>query len=89
VEVPQEYAIGFPQGNRQSAGGVDLQYRYDADGDLDTSVCADTVVNTGDKLRENSDLAQRLAAGGPFAVHGVQLTPSGLVKPANVPPFGS
>lgn len=89
VEAPQEYAVGFPQGNRQSAGGVDLQYAYDAEGNLDTRACADTVVNTGDKLRENPELAERLAAGGPFAVHGVQLTPSGLVKPANVPPFGS
>ncbi|MBZ9816328.1 hypothetical protein LB552_21720 [Mesorhizobium sp. CA7] len=89
VEVPQEYAVGFPQGNRQSAGGVDLQYRYDAEGNLDTSVCTDTVVNTGDKLRDNPELAERLAAGGPLAVHGVQLTPSALVKPANVPPFGS
>ncbi|TPJ30935.1 hypothetical protein [Mesorhizobium sp. B2-7-2] len=89
VEVPQEYAVGFPQGNRQSAGGVDLQYGYDADGNIDTSVCTDTVVNTGDKLRDNPELAERLAAGGPLAVHGVQLTPSALVKPANVPPFGS
>ncbi len=89
VEVPQEYAVGFPQDNRQSAGGVDLQYGYDADGNLDTSVCTDTVVNTGDKLRDNPELAERLAAGGPLAVHGVQLTPSALVKPANVPPFGS
>ncbi|CDX38027.1 conserved hypothetical protein [Mesorhizobium sp. SOD10] len=89
VEVPQEYAVGFPQGNRQSAGGVDLQYRYDAEGNLDTSVCTDTVVNTGDKLRDNPELAERLGAGGPLAVHGVQLTPSALVKPANVPPFGS
>jgi hypothetical protein len=52
-------------------------------------VCTDTVVNTGDKLRDNPELAERLAAGGPLAVHGVQLTPSALVKPANVPPFGS
>ncbi|CDX26968.1 conserved hypothetical protein [Mesorhizobium sp. ORS 3324] len=89
VIVPQEYAIGFPQGNRQSAGGVDLQYRYDAEGNLDTSVCTETVVNTGDKLRDNPELAERLAAGGPRAVHGVQLTPSAQVKPANVPPFGS
>lgn len=89
VEAPQEYAIGFPQTNRQSAGGVDLQYGYDAEGNLDTSVCADTVANTGDKLRDNPGLAERLAAGGPLAVHGVQLTPSALVKPANVPPFGS
>ncbi|MER8895104.1 hypothetical protein [Mesorhizobium sp. M0676] len=89
VEEPQEYAVGFPQGNRQSAGGLDLQYGYDADGNLDTGVCTDTLVNTGDKLRDNPTLADQLAAGGPLAVHGVQITPTPLVKPANVPPFGS
>lgn len=89
VEMPQEYAVGFPEGNRQSAGGLDLQYGYDADGNLDTSVCTDTLVNTGDKLRDNPALAEQLAAGGPLAVHGVQITPTPLVKPANVPPFGS
>ncbi|RUW43608.1 hypothetical protein EOA32_38075, partial [Mesorhizobium sp. M1A.F.Ca.ET.072.01.1.1] len=47
------------------------------------------LVNTGDKLRDNPALAEQLAAGGPFAVHGVQFTPTPLVKPANVPPFGS
>lgn len=89
VETPQEYAVGFPEGNRQSAGGLDLQYGYGADGNLDTSVCTDTLVNTGDKLRDNPALAEQLAAGGPLAVHGVQITPTPLVKPANVPPFGS
>ncbi|UVK41399.1 hypothetical protein LHFGNBLO_000632 [Mesorhizobium sp. AR10] len=89
VEVPQEYAVGFPEGNRQSAGGLDLQYGYDSDGNLDTRVCTETLVNTGDKLRDNPALAEQLAAGGPLAVHGVQITPTPLVKPANVPPFGS
>ncbi|MER9895025.1 hypothetical protein NKJ40_23580 [Mesorhizobium sp. M0119] len=89
VEVPQEYAVGFPQDNRQSAGGLDLQYGYDAEGNLDTGVCTDTLVDTGDKLRDNPELAEQLAAGGPLAVHGVQITPTALVKPANVPPFGS
>jgi len=73
----------------QSAGGLDLQYGYDAEGNLDTSVCTQTLVNTGDKLRDNPALAEQLAAGGPLAVHGVQITPKDLVKPANVPPFGS
>lgn len=89
VEVPQEYAVGFPQGNRQSAGGLDLQYGYDSEGNLDTSVCTQTLVSTGDKLRDNPTLAEQLAAGGPLSVHGVQITPRDLVKPANVPPFGS
>lgn len=86
VEVPQEYAVGFPQNNRQSAGGLDLQYGYDAEGNLDTGVCTDTLVDTGDKLRDNPELAEQLAAGGPLAV---QITPTALVKPANMPPFGS
>ncbi|RWN31714.1 MAG: hypothetical protein EOR95_18185 [Mesorhizobium sp.] len=89
VEMPQEYAVGFPEDNRQSAGGLDLQYGYDSDGNLDAGVCTETLVKTGDKLRDNPALAEQLAGGGPLAVHGVQITPTALVKPANVPPFGS
>lgn len=89
VPVPQEYAVGFPQGNRQSAGGIDLQYGYDAQGFINPNACTDTIVKTGDKLRDNPALAEQLAAGGPLAVHGVQITSTSLVKPANVPPFGS
>ena len=36
VPVPQEYAIGFPEGHRQSAGGLDLQYGYDSQGIFNT-----------------------------------------------------
>ncbi|WP_292547139.1 hypothetical protein [Mesorhizobium sp.] len=89
VEMPQDYAVGFPQDNRQSAGGLDLQYGYDADGNLDASVCTDTLVESADKLRDNPALVEQLAGGGPLAVHGVQITPTALVKPANVPPFGA
>lgn len=89
VPVPQEYAVGFPEGNRQSAGGIDLQYGYDAEGLINPNACTDTIVKTGDRLRDNPALADQLAPGGPFAVHGVQLTATSLVKPANVPPFGS
>lgn len=89
VERPQDYAVGFPQDNRQSAGGLDLQYGYDADGNLDASACTETLVKSGDKLRDNPGLAEQLAGGGPLAVHGVQITPTALVKPANAPPFGA
>ena len=34
VEAPQEYAVGFPAGHRQAAGGLDLQYGYDDQGNL-------------------------------------------------------
>ncbi|MBA3448772.1 MAG: hypothetical protein H0T56_14440 [Pseudaminobacter sp.] len=89
VEAPQEYAVGFPEGHRQSAGGIDLQYGYDAQGFINTNACADTLVKTGDKLRDNPTLAEQLSAGGPLAVHGVQITPASLVRPGNEPPFGS
>lgn len=89
VEAPQEYAVGFPEGHRQTAGGLDLQYGYDSQGNFNRNACADTIVKTGDKLRDNPGLADQLAAGGPLAVHGVQLTAVPLVRPANEPPFGS
>lgn len=89
VPVPQEYAVGFPKDHRQTAGGIDLQYGYDAEGFFDTRACADTIVKTGDRLRDNPALADQLAPGGPFAVHGVQITSTALVRPANEPPFGS
>lgn len=89
VPEPEEYAIGFPEGNRRSTGGLDLQYGYDSQGNFNFNACSDTLVNTGDKLRDNPALADQLAAGGPLAVHGVQITATALVKPANVPPFGS
>ena len=88
-EAPEDYATGFAAGNRQASGGADLQYGYDAKGDLDTGKCDATLAVTGDRLRDNPDLAARLTPGGAAVVHGVQLTPSRLVKPGNVPPFGS
>ena len=89
VPVPQEYAVGFPDGHRQTAGGLDLQYGYDSEGRFRRNACADTVVKTGDRLRDNPAYAEQLAAGGPLAVHGVQITSTTLVRPQNEPPFGS
>ena len=89
VPVPQKYAIGFPEGHRQSAGGIDLQYGYDSQGNFNTNACSDTLVTTGDKLRDNPAFAEQLAAGGPLAVHGVQINATSLVRPQNEPPFGS
>ena len=90
VESPQEYAVGFPPpDHRQSAGGIDLQYGYDQNGVMDFNACTETIVKTGDDLRHNDELADQLALGGPLVVHGVQITDLDLVKPANVPPFGS
>ena len=75
---------------RQAAGGLDLQYGYDDHGNLNLNACSDTLVKTGDRLRDNPALRpEQLAAGGPLAVHGVQITATSLVRPANEPPFGS
>ncbi|MEW9834720.1 hypothetical protein [Mesorhizobium marinum] len=89
VPVPQTYAIGFPEGHRQAAGGLDLQYGYDSEGYFNPNACSATLVATGDKLRDNPALADQLAAGGPLAVHGVQINSTMLVRPQNEPPFGS
>jgi hypothetical protein len=89
VEVPHEYAVGFPAGHRQTAGGLDLQYGYRNDGTFDFDACSATLVKTGDRLRDNPAFADQLEPGGPFAVHGVQITDSSLVRPKNEPPFGS
>ncbi len=89
IPVPQEYAIGFPEGHRQSAGGIDLQYGYDNQGNFNRNACSDTLVATGDRLRDNPALAEQLGAGGPLAVHGVQINSTALVRPKNEPPFGS
>lgn len=89
VPAPQEYAVGFPDGYRQTDGGIDLQYGYDSDGVINPNACSDTIVKTGDSLRDNPALAEQLLPGGPLAVHGVQITATALVRPKNEPPFGS
>src|SRR5690606_41993328 len=62
---------------------------FRSQGNFNTNACSDTLVATGDKLRDNPALAEQLGAGGPLAVHGVQLTATSLVRPQNEPPFGS
>jgi hypothetical protein len=85
--APQRYAVGFPPGHLQAAGGLDLQYGYDSQGYFDRNACTDTLVKSGDKLRDDPAMADQLAAGGPAAVHGVQLTHVSLVRPKNEPPL--
>jgi hypothetical protein len=83
---PQEYAVGFAEGNRMAAGGIAIQYGYRSDGRIDLGVCGGAVVMTGDALRDNAALAAELAAGGAATVHGVQLNGEDLVAPVNTPP---
>ncbi len=89
IETPAEYAVGFPEGHRMALGGIDLGYGYDKNGNINPRVCDGTLGKTGDNLRDNAALADQLAVGGPFNVHGFQLTSKYLARPQNVPPFGS
>jgi len=89
IAVPQTYSVGFPRGHQQTAGGLDLQYGYDENQQIDIGRCDVNLFKTGDNLRDNADLAGRLGPDGPLVMHGLQLTAKALARPANQPPFGS
>jgi len=89
VEVPQTYAVGFKPEHKQALGGIDLQYDYNPDGSINYSSCTAYLVKTGDNLREDETLSDQLSIGGPFNVHGIQLTDKNLTQPQNTPPWGS
>ena len=89
VEVPQEYAVGFPVDHKMALGGIDVGYDRDKDGYFIPGACDGMIAKTGELLRTNEEFEEKLAEGGPFAVHGVQLTDKRLVRPANVPPWKS
>ena len=56
---------------------------------MNYGACDATLVKTGDNLRFNEDLRDQLTPGGPFNVHGVQLTDKSLTRPQNTPPWES
>ncbi len=76
VPEPDEYAIGFPVDHKNASGGVALS-------------CSNKLWSTGDALRDDPALIDRLAAGGEAIVHGVQGNNISLVRPRNVPPWSS
>lgn len=87
--VPEEYAVGHGDKNRSTNGGVALGYGYDDSGVVNPNVCEGTVWTTGEILRLSTPPDPRLQAGGEIAVHGLQGTAVGNVKPANKPPMKS
>ncbi len=76
VQEPDEYAIGFPVDHKNASGGVGL-------------ACDATLWSTGDALRDNPELADRLTPGGEMVVHGLQGNKLSLVRPFNVPPWAA
>jgi hypothetical protein len=89
VAAPGEYAVGFPNDYRNSNGGVDLGYGYGPDGRIDTNSCESSIWITGENLRNDPALQDRLAPGGPLVVHGIQGSDSHAVRDANAPPWAS
>ena len=87
--VPKEYAIGFPPTLRNDNGGIAIGYSYDPAGNINRAVCGGTLWSTGEQLRNARDRAiiQRLQAGGPLIVDGLQGNRRRLLRPLNEPPF--
>ncbi len=82
-----EYPIGLPEGSRMGAGGVALTRNYNPDGTFGQS-CQQTLISTGDDLRNNPALAGQLPSGS-TTLHGIQINDLSLVRPINVPPAQS
>jgi len=84
---PQEYAVGFQPNFHNASGGVDLNYGYDAAGNMDFNTCQGSIWTSGDNLRLNQQFTDTLLKGGNLLVNGLQGGPAGLVRPDNEPPF--
>ena len=89
VPIPDEYAIGFPPDYRNTSGGIALGYGYDEAGALRHGACDAFVWSTGGSLRDSTEYATQLAAGGPAIIHGLQGSDRSLIRPDNEPPFTS
>ena len=76
VQIPEDYAIGFPVDHKNASGGVAL-------------TCEGTLWSTGDALRNDPAQAASLIPGGPLVVHGLQGNKMSLVRPFNAPPRAS
>jgi hypothetical protein len=89
LAAADEYAVGFANDDRNTDGGVDLGYGYDHDGHIDTTSCDSSIWITGENLRNDPALSDRLLPGGPLVVHGIQGSDASAVRDANTPPWAS
>ena len=85
------YAVGFPPDFTNGNGGLALGYGYDGAGNIDRASCGGSLWVTGEQLRVSPvpSVADRLRAGGPLAVNGLQGNAMALARPQNAPPFNS
>jgi hypothetical protein len=89
IAKPREYAVGFPADYRNTNGGVALGYGYGRDGRIDANSCESSIWITGENLRNDPGLRDRLEPGGPLVVHGIQGGDSNAVRDANAAPWAS
>jgi len=89
VPQPQEIPVGFAGSYRNANGGIAFSYGYDANGALNATACEATLLATGERLRVNAALSQRLSPGGPQPVDGLQIGPADAVLDVNAPPWAS
>lgn len=80
-----EYSVGFAGTMRNANGGVAFGYGYDRSNRLNLAACGETLFATGDNLRWNPSLTDRLAPGGAMNVHGIQLSPTPELRDTNFP----
>lgn len=80
---PQEIPVGLAGNLRNANGGVAFGYGYDAANALSLGACGQTLLATGEKLRLDPARRDQLAAGGPLAVDGLQMTPFDILRPAD------
>ena len=84
-----DYAIGFSPDSRNGDGGIALGNGHDPSGFINPGVCGAMLWTTGSQLRVTSypPLVQWLAAGGPFAIDGLQGNATAQLRQPNTPPF--
>lgn len=87
IALPDEYAIGLADDDRNGNGGVALGYGYGPDGVLRTDTCEAALWSTGQNLRNSPAMRRQLEPGGPLAVNGLQGSPADMVRNANTPPM--
>ncbi|WP_157747824.1 peptidoglycan-binding domain-containing protein [Cohaesibacter sp. ES.047] len=88
-ESPTAYAVGFAARKRNGTGGVALGPGYDDHGKLVRYRCSETLWTTGENLRNDPRLAEKLRQGGALRVSGAQAQSLLAISDETRPPWKS
>ncbi|WP_319531718.1 peptidoglycan-binding domain-containing protein [uncultured Cohaesibacter sp.] len=86
---PVAYAVGFAAQKKNSTGGLALGPGYDAKGELVADRCRETLWTSGEQLRDDASLADKLRESGALKVDGVQAQPLLALPDSSRPPWKS